>query len=137
LQSIRAKPENPGCAAARFRCESTFTTVHAGSARQALTRLRFIAQLADTSNEIPMTALNSLISEAVDIVLFAERTSAGLRVAEIIALEEQSAGTDSVTFTTTDLFRRAMPDAPLSWTGQIPSGSPACSNAKAAISANY
>jgi pilus assembly protein CpaF len=97
-----------------------FTTVHAGSARQALTRLRFIAQLADTSNEIPMTALNSLISEAVDIVVFAERTSAGLRVAEIIALEEQSAGTDSVTFTTTDLFRRAMPDAPLSWTGQIP-----------------
>jgi pilus assembly protein CpaF len=97
-----------------------FTTVHAGSARQALTRLRFIAQLADTSNEIPMTALNALISEAIDIVVFAERTSTGLRVAEIIALEEQSAGNDSVTFTTTDLFRRTTPTAPLEWTGQIP-----------------
>ena len=30
-----------------------FTTIHAGSARQALTRLRFICQLADTSNELP------------------------------------------------------------------------------------
>ncbi len=97
-----------------------FTTIHAGSARQALTRLRFIAQLADTSNEIPMTALNSLISEAVDVVVFAERTADGLRVSEILALEEQAAGADSVTFTTTDLFRRASPSGPLSWTGQVP-----------------
>jgi pilus assembly protein CpaF len=97
-----------------------FTTIHAGSARQALTRLRFIAQLADTSNEIPMTALNSLISEAVDLVVFAERTAHGLRVAEILALEEQSAGIDSVTFTTTDVFRRSTPAAPLAWTGQVP-----------------
>jgi pilus assembly protein CpaF len=97
-----------------------FTTIHAGSARQALTRLRFIAQLADTSNEIPMTALNSLISEAVDIVVFAERTAHGLRVAEILALEEQSAGVDSVTFTTADLFRRSTPSGPLTWTGQVP-----------------
>ena len=36
-----------------------FTTIHAGSARQALTRLRFICQLSDTSNELPMSALNS------------------------------------------------------------------------------
>src|SRR5204863_1626544 len=45
-----------------------FTTIHAGSARQALSRLRFICQLADTSSEIPMSALNSLVSEAIDIV---------------------------------------------------------------------
>jgi pilus assembly protein CpaF len=97
-----------------------FTTVHSGSARQALTRLRFIAQLADTSNEIPMAALNSLISEAVDLVVYAERSHAGLRVQEILAVEEQAVGVDSVTFTTTDVFRRAHPTGPLSWTGQIP-----------------
>ncbi len=30
-----------------------YTTIHAGSARQALSRLRFICQLADTSSELP------------------------------------------------------------------------------------
>src|SRR5206468_8027631 len=39
-----------------------YTTIHAGSARQALSRLRFICQLAETSSEIPMSALNSLVS---------------------------------------------------------------------------
>lgn len=97
-----------------------FTTIHAGSARQALTRLRFIAQLADTSNEIPMSALNSLISEAVDLVVFAERIGGSLQVSEIIAIEEPSAGADAVAFTTTDLFRRSTATAELSWSGQVP-----------------
>jgi pilus assembly protein CpaF len=97
-----------------------FTTIHAGSARQALTRLRFIAQLADTSNEIPMSALNALISEAIDLVVHCERTPEGLRISEILALEELSAGSDSVTFTTTDLFRRIDSTGPLFSTGQIP-----------------
>jgi pilus assembly protein CpaF len=97
-----------------------FTTVHAGSARQALTRLRFIAQLADTSNEIPMAALNSLISEAIDLVVHVERTPFGLQVQEVIAIEEQSTGADAVAFTVTDVFRRAKPGSPLSWTGQVP-----------------
>jgi pilus assembly protein CpaF len=97
-----------------------FTTIHAGSARQALSRLRFIAQLADTSNEIPMSALNSLISEAVDLVVHCERTPAGLRVSEILALEESTSGADSVMFTTTDLFHRVDPMGPLTSTGQIP-----------------
>ena len=46
-----------------------FTTIHAGSARQALTRLRFICQLADVANELPMSALNTLVSEAIDLVV--------------------------------------------------------------------
>src|SRR6186997_548782 len=50
-----------------------FTTIHAGSARQALTRLRFICQLADTASEIPMAALNALVSEAVDVVVHCSR----------------------------------------------------------------
>ncbi len=97
-----------------------FTTIHAGSARQALSRLRFIAQLADTSNEIPMSALNSLISEAVDVVVHCERTPSGLRVSEIIAMEELTGGADAVMFTTTDVFHRIDGHGPLVATGQIP-----------------
>src|ERR1044071_4429404 len=50
-----------------------FTTIHAGSARQALTRLRFICQLADTRSELPVSALNSLVSESVDVVVHCTR----------------------------------------------------------------
>src|SRR5690606_20273073 len=46
-----------------------FTTIHAGSARQALTRLRFICQLADTRSELPVSALNTLVSESIDVVV--------------------------------------------------------------------
>src|SRR4029077_12434142 len=59
-----------------------YTTIHAGSARQALTRLRFIAQLADTSSDLPMSALNTLVSEAVDLVVHCARTRNGVRVTE-------------------------------------------------------
>ncbi len=97
-----------------------FTTLHAGSARQALSRLRFIAQLADTSNELPMSALNALISEAVDIVVHCARTAVGLRVMEIIAVEEQQTVADGTAFTVTELYRRPRPEADLCWTGNIP-----------------
>ncbi len=43
------------------------------SARQALTRLRFVCQLADTSSEVRMAAVNSLVSEAVDVVVHCAR----------------------------------------------------------------
>src|SRR5437868_11584726 len=65
-----------------------FTTIHAGSARQALTRLRFICQLADTSSEIPMSALNSLVTEAVDIVVHCARRGDTPVVTEVLAVEE-------------------------------------------------
>lgn len=97
-----------------------FTTIHAGSARQALTRLRFVAQLADTSSELPMSALNSLVSEAVDIVVHCARVRGVPRVTEIIAVEELQTGLESTSFTTTELFSRARHDAPLTWTGNLP-----------------
>lgn len=96
-----------------------FTTLHSSSARQALTRLRFIAQLAD-SNEIPMAALNALISEAVDVVVHCARTRQGMRVTEIVAVEELQGGADATAFTVTDLLRRPGPDEPLCWTGHVP-----------------
>lgn len=97
-----------------------FTTIHAGSCRQALSRLRFICQLADTSSEIPMSALNSLVSESIDVVVHCAREADGPRVTEILAVEDQAAGFDSTQFTVTDLFRRPRVDQPLEWTGLLP-----------------
>ena len=96
-----------------------FTTIHAGSARQALTRLRFICQLADTSNELPMSALTNLVAEAVDIVVHCTRTVAGPRVSSIVAVEDLATAPGSGQFTTTEVFRRDG-DGPLEPTGQQP-----------------
>jgi pilus assembly protein CpaF len=97
-----------------------FTTIHAGSARQALTRLRFICQLADTSSELPMSALNSLVSEAVDLVVHCGRVRGVPRVTEIVAVEDLQTGPEGTAFTVTEVFSRARWDAPLSWTGNLP-----------------
>ena len=80
-----------------------FTTIHAGSARQALTRLRFICQLAD--DHLPISALNTLVSEAIDLVVHCARTADGPRVTEIIAVEELAGGVDATQFTCTPLAR--------------------------------
>lgn len=95
-----------------------FTTIHAGSARQALTRLRFICQLAD--DDLPMSALNTLVSEAIDVVVHCARTSHGPQVTEILAVEDLAGGVEATQFTATPLFTRAGPDAPLAWSGQVP-----------------
>jgi pilus assembly protein CpaF len=97
-----------------------YTTIHAGSARQALTRLRFICQLADTANELPMTALSSLVSEAVDLVVHCARVGGRVRVTEVVAVEEPQTGPDAVQFTATELFSRAGPEEPLTWSGNLP-----------------
>ena len=83
-----------------------YTTIHAGSARQALTRLRFICQLADTSNELPMSALNSLVSEAIDVVVHLDRSANGVELTGIVAVEDLVAGMDGVQFTASDVFSR-------------------------------
>ncbi len=97
-----------------------YTTIHAGSARQALTRLRFICQLADTSNELPMSALNSLVSEAIDVVVHCVRTRNGPRVGSIVAVEDLAGSADGTAFTTTDVFVRDSLDSPLRWSELIP-----------------
>ena len=97
-----------------------YTTLHAGSARQALTRLRFICQLADTANELPLAALNHLVSDAIDVVVHLQRGRDGVRVTGVIALEDLAGGGEAVQFTATDLFDRPNPEAPATWTGQMP-----------------
>jgi pilus assembly protein CpaF len=97
-----------------------FTTIHAGSARQALTRLRFVCQLSDTGSALPLSALNSLVSEAVDVVVHCTRVGGVPRVTEIVAVEDLQTGAEGTAFTVTDLFRRTRHDAPLVWTGNLP-----------------
>ncbi len=97
-----------------------YTTIHAGSARQALSRLRFLCQLADTRSELPMAALNSLVTESIDVVVHATRHKGVPRVTEIVAVEEQQTGIGSTAFTTSTVFARARLDGPLVWTGSLP-----------------
>jgi pilus assembly protein CpaF len=97
-----------------------FTTIHAGSARQALTRLRFICQLADTRSELPVSALNTLVSESIDVVVHCARTRRGPVVSSVIAVEDLTGPSDATQFTVTELFTRPEPDAELEWTGQLP-----------------
>ena len=94
------------------------TTIHSGSARQALTRLRFVCQLAHTN--LPLGALNSLVSESIDVVVHCTRGPAGPQVAEVIAVEDLAGGPDTTHFTATELFHRAAPDENLAWTGEVP-----------------
>ena len=98
-----------------------FTTIHAGSARQALTRLRFICQLADTATELPLSALNTLVAEAIDVVVHCARTKQGVRVTEIACVEDLAGGSESAQFTVVEVFGRPRHDHPLAWTGNLPS----------------
>jgi pilus assembly protein CpaF len=98
-----------------------FTTIHAGSARQALTRLRFISQLSDTGNELPMTALNHLVAEAIDVVVHCSRTTDGPRVGGVVCVEDMTSVDPSAPFTVTEVFSRSGLGAPLRWTGTLPS----------------
>ena len=98
-----------------------FTTIHAGSARQALTRLRFLAQLSDAARELPLAALNTLVSEAVDLVVHSERgpqRAPGHR--DPRRRGPARPGRTSVQFTVTDVFARQGVDGPLAWTGLLP-----------------
>ncbi len=99
---------------------SGLTTIHAGSGRQALTRLRFICQLADAGAGLPLAALNTLVSESIDIVVHCARTPLGPRVTEVLAVEDLVGGETATQFTVTDVFRRPGPDQPLAWTGDVP-----------------
>jgi pilus assembly protein CpaF len=96
-----------------------FTTIHAGSARQALTRLRFICQLADAASQLPLSALNTLVSESIDLVVHCARTPSGPRITEIVAVEDLAGGPDAAQFTVTQLLGLA-PSGSLAWSGNLP-----------------
>lgn len=95
-----------------------YTTIHAASATRALSRLRFVAQLSDSARDLPLAALNALVSDAVDLVVHTERGPDGPRVVSILAVEDLTAGAESVHFTTTEVFARR--DGRLEFTGDLP-----------------
>lgn len=64
-----------------------YTTIHAGSAAQALSRLRFICQLADTRSELPLSALNALVTDAIDLVVHCDRVDGRPAVRQVGAVE--------------------------------------------------
>jgi pilus assembly protein CpaF len=97
-----------------------FTTIHAGSARQALSRLRFICQLAETGSEISTGALSALVSEAVDLVVHCARQGREVRVTEVLAVEDLQVAAGTVAFTTTSIFVRPRFSDALEWTGNLP-----------------
>ncbi|WP_419853324.1 CpaF family protein [Candidatus Poriferisodalis sp.] len=80
-----------------------YATIHAGSARQALVRLRLMCQLAPDVREMPLAAITQLVAESVDIVVHLQRGPAGVGVTEVVAVEEP--GHDgTVSFETTSLY---------------------------------
>lgn len=97
-----------------------FTTIHAASARQALSRLRFICQLAETGSDLSVTALSALVSEAVDVVVHCARQGTDLRVTEVLAVEDLQVAAGTVAFTTTSVFARPSFGDALAWTGNLP-----------------
>jgi len=119
-QQSRASPEALPLLLTLSSGVTGFTTIHAGSARQALSRLRFLAQLGDASRHLPHGALTSLVSEAVDLVVFSERGPSGPRVMEVLAVEDLTGSGDGVAFTTTPVFARLGYDRPLEWSGNVP-----------------
>jgi pilus assembly protein CpaF len=97
-----------------------FTTIHASSARQALSRLRFICQLADTGSDLSVPALSALVSEAVDVVVHCARRGSSVEVTEVLGVEDLQVAGGSVAFTTTTVFARSHRGAPLRWSGNLP-----------------
>ncbi len=67
-----------------------------------------------------MAALNSLVSEAVDLVVHCARVRGRPQVTEILAVEDLQTGPEGTAFTVTELLRRSSWDAPLRWTGNLP-----------------
>ena len=67
-----------------------------------------------------MSALNNLVSEAVDVVVHCVRTDRGPRVGSILAVEDDASGAGSAAFTATEVFSRSRADGPLTWTGDLP-----------------
>jgi pilus assembly protein CpaF len=94
-----------------------FTTIHASNARGALSRIRFLAELSEAARNLPHSALTTLVSEAVDLVVFSRRGPEGPQVVEIIAVEDLTGSSESGTFTTTELFNRDNPERVLARTG--------------------
>jgi pilus assembly protein CpaF len=76
--------------------------------------------LSDSSSELPLTALNTLVSESIDVVVHCGRGADGPRVTEIIAMEDLAGGPEAAQFTVTQVFDRPGTGQELRWSGNVP-----------------
>ena len=81
-----------------------YATIHAGSARQALARLRLMCQISPEVRGMPVGAISQLITDSIDIVVHLRRSSLGVRISEILALEDSGPDLGEPHFATTTLF---------------------------------
>jgi pilus assembly protein CpaF len=78
------------------------STIHASSCKDALSRLRLLAQLS-INGTVPIWTVNQIIANSIDLIVQVKRMGASVVVDEIIAIEEGSKDLD-FGFVTTDLF---------------------------------
>ncbi len=97
-----------------------YATIHAGSARQALGRLRLICQLAPEVRDMPATAITHLVAESIDLVVHLQRGPQGVRVSEIAAVEDPQSGNGIAAFETTTLYASDRPGESASRTRNVP-----------------
>jgi pilus assembly protein CpaF len=83
-----------------------FSSIHARSARHALERVRFLAQLSGV--EVHEGALTQLISESIDLVVHLARGPEGPKVTEMISVEPAQLNRDRWSFSTSTLFHRPL-----------------------------
>ena len=97
-----------------------YATIHAGSARQALGRLRLMCQLAPDVRDMPVAAITQLVAESIDIVVYLRRNPSGVQVTEIVAVEDPADSGDSLSFETTALYAIERPGLTPANTGNVP-----------------
>ena len=96
-----------------------YATIHAGSAQQALSRLRFICQLSDAASTMSTAALSHLVADAIDIVVHLTRIDGRVRVGSVLAVED-CAGGDTASFAVSELFCAAADGPDVEWSGALP-----------------
>ena len=97
-----------------------YATIHAGSARQALGRLRLMCQLAPEVRDMPVAAITHLVAESIDLVVHLRRGAHGVHVTEIAATEDPGGGEGVATLETTTLYASERPGEVASRTGAVP-----------------
>ena len=97
-----------------------YATIHAGSARQALGRLRLMCQLAPDVRDMPVAAITQLVAESIDVVVYLRRNPSGVQVTEIVAVEDPAGSGDSLSFETTVLYAIDRPGQTPASTGNVP-----------------
>lgn len=94
------------------------STIHSASCNEALARLRLLVQLS-LDGSVPLSAVNKVIADAIDLVIHLRRTDHGIVAEEIIAIEEGSLESSSG-FVATPLFLLDPSRECLSFSGQNP-----------------